>query len=308
MLASPPRSRIISLAALCLSFAMAPVFAQTSTVVSCPFSTGADDIARGFYLQGYGGSNLRTVTLAYTATVAGTYVITITAHRGAYDGPVLGSRDATVTLNPGLFTTVSFDFGGVSVPTGATIAFAQSTSGGQAFYNVGPCQPGDNTCASCPGVVETADTAPPLSTELRRSIGVTVTQDTGTTTGTCTPSDTVLCIDNNPGDQRFMITASYSTSQSGGLSGNAHAISLSSLSVNQGGLFWFFAKSNPEMLIKVLNGCATNNRFWVFFSAGTNVGFSVTVRDTVTGSQKTYVNPDLNAAPPLQDINAFACP
>ena len=62
------------------------------------------------------------------------------------------------------------------------------------------------------------------------------------------------------------------------------------------------------MLVKVLNGCGTNNRFWVFFSAGTNVGFSVTVRDTVTGSQKTYINPDLNPAPPLQDTNAFLCP
>ena len=172
------------------------------------------------------------------------------------------------------------------------------------FYNVGPCQPG--SCSACPGVVETNDTTPPLSTAIRQSVGVTVTEDTAA--GACTPSDTVLCIDNNPGDQRFMITATYSTSQSGGLSGNGHAIPLASLGVNQGGLFWFFARTNPEMLVKVLNACAANNRFWVFFSAGTNVGFSVTVRDTVTGSQKTYINPDLNPAPPLQDNNAFSCP
>jgi hypothetical protein len=308
MIASRPRPRIIPLAALAaLLFTVAPLLAATSTVVSCPFSTGGDDIARGFYLQGFAGTNLGTVTLAYTASVAGTYTITLTAHRGAFNGAVVGTRSLAVTLNPGLFTAVTFDFGGITVPTGVTLAFVQTTSSGQLFYNVGPCQPGDNSCSACPGVVETTDTTPPLSTATRKSIGVTVTEET-TATGSCTPSDTVLCIDNNPGDQRFMITASYSTSQGGGLSGNGHAIALSSLGVDQGGLFWFFAKTNPEMLVKVLNGCGTNNRFWVFFSAGTNVGFSVTVRDTVTGSQKTYINPDLNAAPPLQDTNAFACP
>lgn len=304
MTASRPGFRIFSLAAFSLFFAMAPLLAATSTVVSCPYSTGGDDILRGFYLQGYAGSNLRTVTLAYTANVAGTYTISLTAHRGAFDGLVVGSQSVAVTLNPGLFTAVTFDFGGVKVPTGATLAFTQTASGGQVFYNVGPCQPG--SCSACPGVVETNDTTPPLSTAIRQSVGITVTQDTAA--GVCTPSDTVLCIDNNPGDRRFMITATYSTSQGGGLSGNGHAIALSSLGVNQGGLFWFFARTNPEMLVKVLNACGTNNRFWVFFSAGTNVGFSVTVRDTVTGSQKTYINPDLNPAPPLQDTNAFTCP
>ena len=304
MTASRPGFRIFSLAAFSLFFAMAPLLAATSTVVSCPYSTGGDDILRGFYLQGYAGSNLRTVTLAYTANVAGTYTISLTAHRGAFDGLVVGSQSVAVTLNPGLFTAVTFDFGGVKVPTGATLAFTQTASGGQVFYNVGPCQPG--SCSACPGVVETNDTTPPLSTAIRQSVGITVTQDTAA--GVCTPSDTVLCIDNNPGDRRFMITATYSTSQGGGLSGNGHAIALSSLGVNQGGLFWFFARTNPEMLVKVLNACGTNSRFWVFFSAGTNVGFSVTVRDTVTGSQKTYINPDLNPAPPLQDTNAFTCP
>lgn len=300
-----PASRIAVLAACCLLAALSPLFAA-ATVVSCPFSTGGDDISRGFYLQGYGGTNLRTVTLAYTANVSGTYTITLTAHRGAYNGPVLGTVSLPVVINPGFFTTANFDFGGVAVPAGATVAFTQAATGGQVFYNVGPCQPGVS-CNSCPGVVETNDTTPPLSSTFRQSVGVTVTQDTAAS-GACTPSDTVLCIDNNPGDQRFMITASYATSQSGGLSGNAHAIPLASLGVNQGGLFWFFARTNPEMLVKVLNGCATNNRFWVFFSAGTNVGFQVTVRDTVTGSQKTYINRDLNAAPPLQDTNAFPCP
>ena len=62
------------------------------------------------------------------------------------------------------------------------------------------------------------------------------------------------------------------------------------------------------MLIKVINGCAVNERFWVFYSAGTNVGFKVTVTDTQTGHSVKYQNTDLTAAPPEQDTSALACP
>ena len=36
------------------------------------------------------------------------------------------------------------------------------------------------------------------------------------------------------------------------------------------GLFYFFGASNLEMLIKVLNACGLNDRYWVFFAATTN--------------------------------------
>jgi hypothetical protein len=42
--------------------------------------------------------------------------------------------------------------------------------------------------------------------------------------------------------------------------------------------------NNLEMLIKVLDACAFNNRYWVFFSAGTNVEFTLTVTDTRSGA------------------------
>jgi hypothetical protein len=128
------------------------------------------------------------------------------------------------------------------------------------------------------------------------------------TGGGCTPSSTVLCVDNNPGDHRFKITLTFSTTQGGGHSGNGEAISLSSLGVDHGGLFWFFSADNPELLIKVLNACATTGKFWVFYSAGTNVGFTVTVEDTLDSLQKTYTNPDLTPAAPVQDTSALGCP
>jgi hypothetical protein len=123
----------------------------------------------------------------------------------------------------------------------------------------------------------------------------------------CSPAATTLCIDDQPGDKRFKLQASWATSQGGGQAGNGQAISLSSAGVTQGGLFWFFSASNPEMLVKVLGACGINGRHWVFASAGTNVGLVFTVTDTLTGAQKVYGNDDLQPAFPIQDLNAFAC-
>jgi hypothetical protein len=126
-------------------------------------------------------------------------------------------------------------------------------------------------------------------------------------TGGCTPSAIVLCIDDQPNDRRFKAEIGFSTSQGGGTSGIGQAIPLSSLGVSRGGLFWFFGPDNPEMLIKVLNGCAVNNHYWVFYSAGTNVGFALGVTDTVTGRIFRSSNPDLRVAPPVAATSAIPC-
>lgn len=123
----------------------------------------------------------------------------------------------------------------------------------------------------------------------------------------CTPGPTTLCLDDTASDRRFKATVSFSTTQGGGQSGPGTAIQTNSLGVSRGGLFSFFDPSNPELLIKVLNGCGVNGRYWVFYSAGTNVGMTINVTDTKTGAVKTYTNPDLTAAAPVQDTSAFAC-
>jgi len=127
-------------------------------------------------------------------------------------------------------------------------------------------------------------------------------------TGLCTPTATTLCLDGMPGDGRFAVTVDYSTIQGGGLSGTALATPLLGLGARQGGLFTFFDPANPEMVLKILDGCIINNHFWVYASAGTNVGMTVTIEDLLLGGPpKLYVNPDLNPAPPVQDVNALPC-
>ncbi|HEV3459185.1 MAG TPA: trypsin-like peptidase domain-containing protein [Thermoanaerobaculia bacterium] len=126
--------------------------------------------------------------------------------------------------------------------------------------------------------------------------------------GACVPDATTLCIDRNPGDRRFKVKVSFATVQGGGLSGSGNAIPLSSLGLNEGGMFWFFAANNPEMLVKIIDGCGLNSHFWVFYAATTNVGFTLSVTDTVALNQQIYANQDQGAAVPVQDTAALPCP
>ena len=78
--------------------------------------------------------------------------------------------------------------------------------------------------------------------------------------------------------------------------------------MTSGGLFTFFDAKNPEMLLKVLDGCAITRFYWVFYAATTNVGFELEVVDTQTGRVATFANPDGTAAAPLVDLSVFPCP
>jgi hypothetical protein len=90
-----------------------------------------------------------------------------------------------------------------------------------------------------------------------------------------------------------------------GQSGTGHAVPLSS----DTGTFWFFNDANVEVVVKVLEGCATNNRYWVFAGGLTNVRVRLTVRDAQTNATKQYTNPQNTAFRPIQDTLAFAtCP
>lgn len=115
----------------------------------------------------------------------------------------------------------------------------------------------------------------------------------------CTPSLEELCLNGG----RFKVAATFETTFPS--SGNARAFKLT----DETGYFWFFNNTNVEVVVKVLDGCGTNNRFWVFAGGLTNVRTVITVTDTTNGMVKTYVNPQGTAFQPVQDTGAFAtCP
>jgi YVTN family beta-propeller protein len=115
----------------------------------------------------------------------------------------------------------------------------------------------------------------------------------------CSASASRLCLRGS----RFAVTADWRTSQ--GLSGSGQALPLTA----ETGLFWFFASTNLEMVVKVLDGCGANGHYWVFAGGLTNVGVTLRVEDTKTGQTRTYTNPLGTPFRPIQDTGAFAsCP
>ena len=115
------------------------------------------------------------------------------------------------------------------------------------------------------------------------------------TAGTCSPGSSVLCLDAN----RFRVEVSWRAQQSG-QSGVGQAIPL----VANTGAFWFFDPTNLELVVKVLDGRSVNGKFWVFYGSLTNVEFTLTVTDTLTGAVKTYLNPQGQMAS-FADTSAF---
>jgi PKD repeat protein len=126
---------------------------------------------------------------------------------------------------------------------------------------------------------------------------VTVATSTG---GVCQPGAATLCLVS----ARFQVTANFTTTA--GTSGAATAVPLTDGS----GYFWFFDPTNTEMVVKVLNGCAINNAYWVFAAGLTNVQVNWQVLDTQTGVSYTQVNTQGTAFAPIQATSAFptSCP
>ena len=312
---SPRRRRTSLFVALSVCFAVSWLSTgplRAGVVDACPFAgVATEPITRGVIVPDFEGSNLRSVELKYGANNPGTYRITVEVHHLTFDGPLVAApQTAYVTLAPySMYNAVSitFDFGGAPVPDGEVLAIRQTATGpGQVYFDGGMgASPTDPQPPTPPAeAYETTDTTPPLSNYQKARVGLTLIQDD--LSGGCIPGVNTLCIDDVPGDRRFEVTMSFNHGPA--LHGPAFAVATASLGVSNGGLFWFFSQRNPEMLVKVLNACTVNNRFWVYFTAGTNVGFTVNIRDTVTGQIKTYLNPDNNIAVPVQDTDAFACP
>ena len=63
-----------------------------------------------------------------------------------------------------------------------------------------------------------------------------------------------------------------------------------SLTTDQTGFFWFFISSNIELAVKMLDGRALNGKFWLLYGGLSDVEYTISVTDTVTGGVRTYRN------------------
>lgn len=100
--------------------------------------------------------------------------------------------------------------------------------------------------------------------------------------GNCVEGPTTLCL----ADGRFRAEMTWKD-----FAGNPGVGKPGSLVPDTNGYFWFFNPENVEVAIKVLDGRGINGYYWVYYASLTNVEFTLTVTDTVTGQSKTYTNP-----------------
>lgn len=116
----------------------------------------------------------------------------------------------------------------------------------------------------------------------------------------CIPDADTLCLNNG----RFKVEATYQTAQT---SGAAQGVKLT----DETGYLWFFNSNNVEAMVKVLNACGVNGRYWVFAAGLTNQGVNITITDTQNPSApvRHYTNPLNTIFVTKTDTDAFAtCP
>ncbi|HYL05305.1 MAG TPA: alpha/beta fold hydrolase [Thermoanaerobaculia bacterium] len=118
---------------------------------------------------------------------------------------------------------------------------------------------------------------------------------------TCFPDATHACLNG----ARFQVAVTWQDGTGRTGVGSLVPAAVSSDSA----VLWFFDPSNWEMLLNVLDGCPLNQRVWVFAAATTNVEYTLTITDTVTGQVKSYQNSAGHNAAAITDTDAFAaCP
>jgi len=57
---------------------------------------------------------------------------------------------------------------------------------------------------------------------------------------------------------------------------------------DRAGVWWFFDPALPEVLAKVIDGCAVNGHHWVFVAGATTAEYALSVQDRQTGRTKVF--------------------
>ena len=117
--------------------------------------------------------------------------------------------------------------------------------------------------------------------------------------GSCRTDEETLCLQ----DSRFEVKVNWWKAD--GESGAGRVVVAGT---SDSGLFQFFDPENWEVLVKVLDGCRTNERMWVLGASTTDLGYRIVVTDTVTDESRTYMNEPGRPAPAIVDTEAFSQP
>jgi PKD repeat protein len=241
-------------------------------------------------------------SFSHTFTTAGTFPYYCMVHLSAMTGSVVvqgtsGPPAASFTFappgTPVMGTTVTFTDTSTGTPTSWSWNFGDPASG---TSNTSTVQNPTHVFASA-GTYTVSLQATNAGGSNTAQQAITISAGGGVP---CRADAETLCLNGG----RFSVTAEWTKlDQSNGF---GQAVPLT----DDSGYFWFFDASNIEMVLKVLNGCAIDNAYWVFAAGLTNVQVDLTVTDTTTGAVYTNRNPQGTAFVPIQSTNAFpsSCP
>lgn len=106
---------------------------------------------------------------------------------------------------------------------------------------------------------------------------------------------------------RFEVRVRWQTaSQAGG--GPVMSFAGARAESDQSAFFYFFDAANFEMGVKMVDACVPPfEKYWAFVSGLTNVGFTVTLRDSLTNAVKEYSNPLGSYPQTVGDTSALPC-
>lgn len=101
--------------------------------------------------------------------------------------------------------------------------------------------------------------------------------------GTCEPRAGRLCLH----DGRFAVEVEFTDPN---VNERKAGQVVSSLTTRETGFFWFFSPANVELAAKVLDGRALTGKYWFLYGGLSDVEYTITLTDTVTGESVPYYN------------------
>lgn len=127
---------------------------------------------------------------------------------------------------------------------------------------------------------EGALTAPPAAAALVPAVAPSH-EPPGAPAPLCSGGPERLCLAG-----RFAVEVEWHDPRSGGSGKGQRA------PINAGsGAFWFFHPANLELLVKVIDGRPANGHWWVFHGGLSDVEYTITVTDELTGRRVQYHSP-----------------